>query len=249
MASSIPPPEPPSGRTQSALGETYGGFAVDPPRDAADGAEGQDGDARTYLNSEYRRRPRRRRGLSPTVAGGAAACVVAVGAALGVAWSGARQPSQFAPEPVAADLRAAVLRPAPVARIDAPEPVAVLPPDPVAAAAPVADVAPRPAPKRLVPTAKGAGCGADCQARIAALDREVNQAFADAMRSGVDPGPLGAAQQDWIIRRDRVRRTDPALAEDLYRARIVELQAMGGEAEPVEPDEPVAAPPPADVAG
>lgn len=73
----------------------------------------------------------------------------------------------------------------------------------------------------------GATAGGPCpDVAFAALDKQVNAAFAAAMRSSATPGPLGRDQQDWIIRVDRIRREDPASAQDLYRARVTELRAL-----------------------
>jgi uncharacterized protein YecT (DUF1311 family) len=65
--------------------------------------------------------------------------------------------------------------------------------------------------------------------RFVALDEELNKAYAEAIRSGAPAGPLSEQQETWIIRRDRVRQDDPDLAEDLYRARIAELQALSAQ--------------------
>lgn len=112
----------------------------------------------------------------------------------------------------------------------------------LAAAPPAAEAAPPIASRRpaqaeaqiKTPTKAQSGCGSATaggrsacpDAAFAALDKQLNAAFAAAMRSSGAPGPLGRDQQDWIIRIDGVRRTDPGAAEDLYRARIAELHAL-----------------------
>ena len=68
--------------------------------------------------------------------------------------------------------------------------------------------------------------------QIASLDREVNAAFAAAMRESATPGQLAIDQESWILRRDRTAREDPEAIGDLYRERIAVLQDRTGETAP-----------------
>jgi hypothetical protein len=65
--------------------------------------------------------------------------------------------------------------------------------------------------------------------QLASLDRQVNAAFAAAMRGSAAPGELADDQESWILRRDRAARETPDVVPDLYRERIAVLQARAGE--------------------
>lgn len=104
----------------------------------------------------------------------------------------------------------------------------------VAAARPAPQPTPRSTASKPAAASKGrsaARAAADRAAtdrvsEAAALDQEINNAFAEALNAGVPVGPLAAAQQTWIARLHRVRREDPDMAEDIARARIAELQGI-----------------------
>ncbi|HKR87354.1 MAG TPA: hypothetical protein VJS38_04205, partial [Phenylobacterium sp.] len=126
-----------------------------------------------------------------------------------------------------------------------PAPVAVRPAQPAAAPPkPLAraSVPPKaaPAPRTLAKGRSSAQAAADRAATdrvsaLASLDQEVNKAYAEALNAGAPVGPLSVAQESWIIRRDRVRREDPDMAEDLARARIAELRGIAASNAAAEP--------------
>lgn len=218
------------------------------------------GEARTYERAELRRRTSRRRAPVAAMAVVAVLGVgAAVGAALlyepkaelsappppppietATPAAEMTEPSIAAPAPgLAAETTPTTNEPAPVAEA-APAPAAVraarpatAPPKPIARTA----VAPKAAPvARTVARGRSSTQAAadraatDRVSALAALDQEVNKAYAQALNAGAPVGPLSVAQENWIIRRDRVRREDPDMAEDLARARIAELQAIAANA-------------------
>lgn len=227
---------------------TYAGFAASAPSEAAsDGPELRlSGEARTYAREELRRRTRRRR--RTPVAAVAVLAVAFVGAAVGVALLYEPQANLPALPPPPAETA-----PSHLAEVSLPSAGALAPPLPeeTQPAAPAAievppaqapAAAPRPPPRPVAPVAapkappaakarSAAQAAADRAATarvsaLAALDQEVNKAYAEALNAGAAPAPLAAAQQEWIIRRDRIRREDPEMAEDVARARIAQLQAI-----------------------
>ena len=224
------------------------------PAAAAPGPELRlNGEARVYAREELRRRASRRR-RAPVAAAGVLA-IVAVGAAVSIGLrynpiTGSIAPLHHAPKPAAASQPAQISLP-PAASTPQPlspaapaaaEPVQVPDVPPAAPAVAAAKPAPQPAPRTAVAdaarkppaTSKGrssARAAADRAAtdrvsEAAALDQEVNNAYAAALNAGAPVGPLAAAQQSWSARLDRVRREDPDMAEDIVRARIAELQGI-----------------------
>jgi uncharacterized protein YecT (DUF1311 family) len=134
-------------------------------------------------------------------------------------------PSPFlatAPAPAAAPLQAE-------AALAAPEP----PPPPPEPARRHAPAAPPPAAKPVVAALAADKCSrrdgiaqlACRDPQIASLEREVNAAFAAAMRETDAPGDLARDQESWIVRRDRTAREAPDTVADLYRERIATLQS------------------------
>jgi hypothetical protein len=214
------------------LGVTYHGFAA--PRFArGDPASVDRPKPRTYVRSELRRhRPSR----------GAAALTVIV--ALAVAFCGgafmglvlpqdqspASAPGAAAPPPPpppeTAETVAGTPTPARAIRVKVPRA-----PPPLRALRTIAKLPPSGAVTQARPTSCAASPAAPgCQPpKIAALDREMNAALAAAIRAGAPGGPLGAAQESWILRRDRAARASRELEADLYVARIAELRSMAGE--------------------
>lgn len=221
---------------------TYAGFAAAAPggspedrafpdiRPPEGGLGAPQATVRTYALADLQREVPRR-GPGPITAAVALAVTFALGAGLTFVllhgFPGLPPgPTQIQPSPT--------LAPTPAAEVDRP-----LPPAPLAMAVtaeipdaaaqeparpePPRTPAPRPQPKTPSPARASGG------PRFAALDEELNKAYAQAIRSGAAAGPLSEQQENWIIRRDRVRRDDPDLAEDLYRARIAELQALSAQ--------------------
>jgi uncharacterized protein YecT (DUF1311 family) len=135
-----------------------------------------------------------------------------------------------APPPPSPGLAAA---PAPLqaeAALAAPEP----PPPPPAPSRRRAIAAPPPAVKPLAAAVPADRCSRRDQGiaqlacrnpQIASLEREVNAAFAAAMRDSDAPGDLARDQESWILRRDRTAREAPDTIADLYRERIATLQS------------------------
>jgi hypothetical protein len=225
-----------------APAQTYGGFAAQGPAESAGLDAPRETPPPTYAGLPVRP-DTARRSASPRNLGWTGVVLVAFAALLGVVvtqsrWSMPAPPARdTAPQGAAAKK---TVPPPPVVRVDTAR-VATAIPAPAPAPAPTR--APTPAPtltrgdepappvaRRAAETKAAASrCGRDgaCpDKRFAALDRQVNAAFAAAMRSSAEPGPLGQDQQNWIIRLDRVRRKDPGAAEDLYRARVAELRAL-----------------------
>ena len=59
--------------------------------------------------------------------------------------------------------------------------------------------------------------------RLAALDRQMKQAYAAALAAGASPDALAADQDDWLdVREDAARQSRWAVAS-VYRQRIDEL--------------------------
>jgi hypothetical protein len=229
-----------SGSTSHPVpGNTYGGFAVDAPAAGRPEAPPPGAPAAVANPAPHTRPagPAPLRGARKT-AGWTIAAVVALGALAGLALTLARAPEPDAPPPVPLpEMRAAMARSAPDTAAAAPS----LPsPARVAVAPAVPDLAPPPAARPAGPSAgrsPRSRCGQTpgapgCPDRAGpALDQEVDAAFAAAMRASAEAGTLGAAQQAWIVHRDQTRRTDPGLAEDLDRARILELKALAARSE------------------
>jgi hypothetical protein len=215
--------------------ETYGGFAAHAPA-APEAVGSPERKLRTDVRSELQRRPTKpilsRRSLS---AGAAIAVALSAVAAITLSQS----PRAAAPglsaqgESLAeadSEARAGVRSPA-----GDPQFVATYKAPPAASEALTGAAETTVTRSRWGKPGRGSPCThrgdvtrqAGCRRLGAsALDAQVNEAFAAAMRSGSPAGPLGQDQQDWIIRRDRLRTRDPGLAEDLDRARIAELQDM-----------------------
>jgi uncharacterized protein YecT (DUF1311 family) len=238
---------------------TYAGFAASAPGVAASRPSPPPGhapgQARTYSRAELRR-PRARRGLAPLVATGTAlAAIVVLGGGLAYALFGPmaggpltllQQHDRVELPPIAAGPQIPLLAPEPTPAIDPASPTP--PPVVLAEATPREALAPtlvrQETPRRVAaskPKPSGSSaCGPDCEDAppFAALDQELNKAFADAIRAGAPAGELGEKQENWIIRQDRIRRDDPALAEDLYRARIAELQALSAHHEELPSSDP-----------
>lgn len=233
-------------------GQTYGGFAAARPATSQNAdrplrSSPADAGGATQAGASWRR-------FFPASRGKAIGALVAIAAVTGgvmtrLPWSPPHAQTQAQTQartqaPIAAPT-AEPLRPAPA-------PVAGLKTAPAAEALPASPPVSAPAVKvasstsiaRPAKSGPSAGCKAEAggagravcpDIAFAALDRQVNAAFAAAMRSGAPAGALGQQQQDWIIRRDRVRREDPNAAKDLYLARIAELHALasrGGEPAP-----------------
>jgi uncharacterized protein len=59
--------------------------------------------------------------------------------------------------------------------------------------------------------------------QIWGLDRQVDAAFSEAMRTSASPRELAAEQQTWISRRDQMAQNDPDRLERFYRDRLREL--------------------------
>jgi hypothetical protein len=55
------------------------------------------------------------------------------------------------------------------------------------------------------------------------LNRQMDDAFSEAMQTSVSPRELAAEQKSWIARRDRMAQDDPDRLERLYRDRLREL--------------------------
>ena len=219
--------------------DTYAGFAAAAPggspddlpfpdiRPAEGGLGAPQATVRTYALADLQREVPRR-GPGPITAAVALAVTFALGAGLTfVLLHGfpARPPapSQIQSSPTLEASAAEADRPLPAA----PLAMAVTAEIPDAAAQQAAEL-PR-SPARRPPPPKTSPAKASGGPRFAALDEELNKAYAEAIRSGAAAGPLSEQQESWIIRRDRVRRDDPDLAEDLYRARIAELQALSAQ--------------------
>jgi uncharacterized protein YecT (DUF1311 family) len=209
---------------------------------------------RTYGRDELRRRPARRR-RAPIAVAAALTATFVLGAGLGLAvlhgppakWE---RPALLrrAPPPLAtADLQ----RVPPLAEpTETPAPTPANLPLAYSVTAPAQSAArpaiavaktstarrPSASPARRQPPRDEGSSSEDPP--FAALDEELNKAFADAIRAGAPAGDLSAEQENWIIRRDRIRRNDPALAEDLYRARIAELQALSAHHADLPPSNP-----------
>lgn len=224
------------------LGTTYAGFAASRANEQKDGLDLRlSGEARTYDRAELRRRSRRGRGPAAAVA---VLAVVAVSATVGAALI--YEPNaELAPPPppAAAPVAGAMSAPAedsaaPSSDAAGPELPTVQPVGDAVALPPVARAAVFPkAPPSAKPAARSrssAQAAADRAATdrvsaLAALDQEVNKAYAGALNAGAPVGPLTSAQASWIIRRDRLRREDPDMAEDLVRARIAELHGIAAQ--------------------
>jgi uncharacterized protein YecT (DUF1311 family) len=245
-------------------GTTYAGFAAAAPSEATppDPELRLSRETRTYTRDELRRRSARRRRAPLAVVVGLA--VFAVAGAVGFAllyepkteFTASPALAAQPPAPDLADAAAPAEQP-PALEAAAPQaaaPAIDVPPAaaPVAAARPpAASAVPRPAAAPKTPadgrprsTSQAAAdrAATDRVSASAALDQEVNKAYAEALRAGAPAGPLGEAQENWIIRRDRLRREDPEMAEDLARARIAELQALATKKAEASPADPQAAP-------
>jgi len=228
---------------------TYAGFAASGPSEAP-ASEPElrlSGEARTYAREELRRRTARRRRAPVAAAVGLAIVVVAAAVGFALLYEPKMElaaPSPPPAEPPAAQVAEASLPstaapippipqeapPAEPASIDvqlAEPPVAA----PAAAVRPVARtaVAPKtPAPGKPRSSARAAAdrAATDRVSALAVLDQEVNKAYVEALRAGAPAGPLAEAQENWVIRRERLQREDPDMAEDLARARIAELHSI-----------------------
>lgn len=197
---------------------TYAGFAASAPGRLSVDPRAPHGIVRTYARSELQL-DSPDPGRSPLVAGAALATTFALGAVLGFVLVHRPEPVSPRPEPAPAALVTGTERPLPPAPLAmaVTEPAATTPPAP-----------PRPTPPRP-PKARPASR----DPQFAALDEQLNKAYADAIRAGAAAGPLSEQQESWIIRRDRIRHQDPEMAADLYRSRIAELQALA-----TQPSEP-----------
>jgi len=65
-------------------------------------------------------------------------------------------------------------------------------------------------------------------ARLAAMDRRMKQAYAAAMASGAPRDDLAADQEDWLEVREEAATYSRRAVADIYRQRIDELDAMAG---------------------
>lgn len=226
---------------------TYAGFAAAGPA-SRDRQSAQDRVRHAAQSTPQRRSGRLLRAL---VGAGALAATFALGAVFGPALQqdlAARfaPPSPSRPDQLPSGPRANA-GPAPPSIEVAPAPVALAIPAPPPAEAPAvaspamaepaAAIVAQP-PPRAASAPQGASglkdsCASSsprsrspaCQGAFPALERKVNAAYAAAIRAGAAAGPLSHEQENWIIRRDRVRRDHPELLPDLYRARIAELEA------------------------
>lgn len=64
---------------------------------------------------------------------------------------------------------------------------------------------------------------------LAGLDRELNHAYAMALRAGASRTVLRRTQDNWVMNREgRASRSRQALAQ-YYRRRIAELSALSGQ--------------------
>jgi len=222
-------------------GSAYNGFAAAPGGEPGEAEAAGAAPQRerppvpNYPIDRFRERRRRHDWLRTVV------LALTVAAAMGLAvllvlWSRETRP--------AAGARTAVAS----AAAPAPEPVAAAPPPPVRAdqaltAAPQIPAA-RPAIRQTSAPARGVAAEVAsattprtrcdrrrqaidrliCRDRgLASLDRDLNAAFADAVRSGAPSGPLSEDQEAWVIRRDRAAEESPESVADLYRARIAQL--------------------------
>jgi hypothetical protein len=61
---------------------------------------------------------------------------------------------------------------------------------------------------------------------LAAADREMNQAFRRALRSGAAPDQLRQDQRDWLAIREDAARRSPRAVADIYQQRIDELNQI-----------------------
>jgi hypothetical protein len=197
-------------------GPSYKGFAATPERPRAPGA-----------------RPRRRRAW--LAGAGLAAAALAAAAGLTLHHPGAppepappRPPPEIASAPAPAS--DAVLKPPATTKVldITPPPPAVAPPP----AAPRTSAKIRPVKDRCGPKAPSIARILCEDPQVASLDREVNAAFAAAMRDSTAPGALADDQEGWILRRDRTAREDPDAVADLYRERIAVLRGRTGQSLP-----------------
>jgi uncharacterized protein YecT (DUF1311 family) len=62
--------------------------------------------------------------------------------------------------------------------------------------------------------------------RLAAADRRLTRAFADALASGADEEALREDQADWLAIREDAARQSPEAVASIYRQRIRELEAI-----------------------
>jgi uncharacterized protein YecT (DUF1311 family) len=61
---------------------------------------------------------------------------------------------------------------------------------------------------------------------LSAADRELNQAYRRALRSGVPPEQLRADQRDWLAIREDAARRSPRAVASIYEQRIDELNQI-----------------------
>ena len=218
---------------------TYAGFAASAPSEAP-ASEPElrlSGEARTYAREELRRRTARRRRAPVAAAVGLAIIVVIAAVGFALLYEPKMELTAPSSTPIDQPLPASADAALPSAPTAMPPPSAEAPPPaapPVAAPRPPARPIARAAPAAKTPTAAQARSAAQAAAdraatdkvsALAALDQEVNKAYAEALRAGA-PAGLAQAQENWVIRRERLQREDPDMAEDLARARIAELQAL-----------------------
>jgi hypothetical protein len=70
------------------------------------------------------------------------------------------------------------------------------------------------------------------------LDRQVDAAFSEAMRTSATPGEIAAEQEAWITHRDQMAQSDPDRLERLYHERLRELWTPHHSAPAVQAPEP-----------
>jgi uncharacterized protein len=61
---------------------------------------------------------------------------------------------------------------------------------------------------------------------LSAADRELNQAYRRALRSGVPPEQLRQDQRDWLAIREDAARRSPRAVASIYEQRIDELNEI-----------------------
>ena len=64
---------------------------------------------------------------------------------------------------------------------------------------------------------------------LSAADRELNQAYRRALRSGIAPEQLQADQRDWLAIREDAARRSPRAVASIYEQRIDELNQIADE--------------------